>query len=470
MLRASAHLPLVALLSLAACVGETPTGGLDTDITPVHAAGGKPDPTPSTKDPVIAAGEFVYFDAKLSRGGNQACASCHAGTWGFTGPDDGSIASIADAFFEGSIAGRHGDRKPPSSAYASYSPVLFYDAVEATWRGGNFWDGRARGGKGVTAIAEQGLGPFKSAPEHAFGPVCVLYQISIGAYAKAFEAGTTVRFANLNFDGAWKGYGWTGPENCTNTTDTSPEFDAVISGYPTIVPGHVTDAELAEFEKAYAQVGTVLAAFEHSPAVNRFSSRFDAPTRDGWTADEKAGEALFFGASGCMNCHASDAGPELFTDFSYYNIGVPRNPANPAGADWKDLGIGAVVDDPQFLGHFKSPTVRNVAKKVGSGGKSYMHNGVLTSLEQVVHFYNTRDLKACPKGITYGAGWKRFPTVKDPVSTAKNGICWPAPDFPATMTRDLLEGTPRGPLGNLKLSSTEERQLVAYMKTLSDGN
>lgn len=434
------------------------------------ATGGVNNPTPSTKSPAVAAGEWVYFDKTLSRGGNQSCASCHIGSWGFAAPDDGSIVNLVDAFFEGSIKGRFGDRKPPSAAYASLAPNLFYDAVEATWRGGNFWDGRAKGGKGITAIAEQGLGPFRSKMEHAYGPVCVLYDIAQSAYAKDFEAGTTVRFANLNFAGAWKSYGWSGPGNCHNTSDQSDAFDNVISSFPKPITGVISEAEVAEFQKSYTQVGQVLAAFENSPTVNRYSSKFDKVARTQWTTDERAGEALFFGASGCANCHSSDAGPQVFTDFSYYNIGVPRNPSNPRGMTWKDPGIGVVVNDRQFDGHFKSPTLRNVAKKVGTGGKTYMHNGVLTSLEQVVHFYNTRDLKACPATITYGAGWKRFPTVKDPVSLAKSGVCWPAPDFPATMTRELIEGAPRGTLGNLKLTATEERQLVAYMKTLSDGN
>ena len=461
----------VAALSLllAACTDAT------TMMAPPEArqaVGGTNAPTPSTKELAILAGEFVYNDPMLSRGGNQSCASCHTGSWGFTAPDDGSIVSRADAFFEGSLSTRFGDRKPPSAAYASLAPNLFYDAVEATWRGGNFWDGRATGGKGLTAIAQQGLGPFRSDLEHAYGPVCVLYEISASKYARDFEAATTVRFANLNFDGAWAAYGWSGPERCHDTTDLSEAFDQVIASFPKPIDKVISPTEVAELEKAYTEVGQVLAAFEHSPKVNRFSSKFDRIARTQWTADERAGEALFFGASGCANCHASDVGPELFTDFSYYNIGVPRNPANPRGADWKDPGIGAiaVVNDPKFLGHFKSPTLRNVAKKVGTGGKTYMHNGVLTSLEQVVHFYNTRDTKKCPAGIDYGKGWKRFPTVKDPVSTAKSGICWPAPDFPATMTRELIEGTPRGPLGDLRLTATEERQLVAYMRTLSDAN
>jgi cytochrome c peroxidase len=53
------------------------------------------------------------------------------------------------AVYEGSISGRFGNRKPPSSAYATSSPILHYviEKKEALFIGGNFWDGRATGEK-----------------------------------------------------------------------------------------------------------------------------------------------------------------------------------------------------------------------------------------------------------------------------------------------------------------------------------
>ena len=69
-----------------------------------------------------------------------------------------------------------------------------------------------------------------------------------------------------------------------------------------------------------------------------------------------------------------------------------------------------------------------------------MHNGVLRSLEEVVHFYNTRDVP--------GAGF--------------NGRPWGAPDYPATMNVD-------GAVGNLGLTLAQEAQIVAFLRTLDDG-
>jgi cytochrome c peroxidase len=75
-----------------------------------------------------------------------------------------------------------------------------------------------------------------------------------------------------------------------------------------------------------------------------------------------------------------------------------------------------------------------------------MHNGALKSLEQVVHFYNTRDVLpncATTPNPTFGVN------------------CWPA--------AEVLENVNVDELGNLGLTPAQETALVAYLKTLSDG-
>ena len=95
-------------------------------------------------------GRSIFFDERLSLNGNQSCASCHDPEWGWTGPlpDINAAGSV----YEGSIAERFGNRKPPSSAYATFSPIFHLDARGPRFRnplfvGGNFWDGRATGEK-----------------------------------------------------------------------------------------------------------------------------------------------------------------------------------------------------------------------------------------------------------------------------------------------------------------------------------
>jgi len=91
--------------------------------------------------------------------------------------------------------------------------------------------------------------------------------------------------------------------------------------------------------------------------VNPFSSKYDAylARKVDLTEQEQRGLRLFQGKAHCDACHPSTPGPQgeppLFTDFSYDNLGVPRNPVNPwygqtdfnpAGAAWEDPGLGGM--------------------------------------------------------------------------------------------------------------------------------
>ena len=96
----------------------------------------------STLTPEEELGKAIFFDVNLSLNGNQSCATCHAPQSGWTGPD--SAINADGSVYEGSIEGAFGDRKPPSAAYATQSPVLSVDKL-GTFSGGNFWDGRATG-------------------------------------------------------------------------------------------------------------------------------------------------------------------------------------------------------------------------------------------------------------------------------------------------------------------------------------
>jgi len=75
-----------------------------------------------------------------------------------------------------------------------------------------------------------------------------------------------------------------------------------------------------------------------------------------------------------------------------------------------------------------------------------MHNGAQKSLKEVVHFYNTRDVKPRGGGL-------------EQAEPGKN--CWPAPEVAENLNTEEL--------GDLGLTSEEEDAIVAFMKTLSDG-
>jgi cytochrome c peroxidase len=366
--------------------------------------------------PLEALGKAIYFDEDLSVNKKQACASCHDPAWGFTGPD--SDVNAHEAVYQGAIVGRFGNRKPPSAAYATPSPIFYFDEDEGLWIGGNFWDGRATGLELFDPAAEQARGPFLNPVEQALpDPLIVVKRVCKADYADLFVA-------------VW------GPDACSFKQDG------------------------AAIAIAYDRVALSIAAFEDSPEVSAFSSKYDAVVAGlaEWTVDEAAGLELFRaeGKGMCGACHVfeNEDGSlmvnALFTDFTFDNLGTPKNPENPFytmppffnpdGAGWIDPGLGGFLatfapdDAAENMGKHKVPTLRNVDKRPYEGAvKAYAHNGFFKSLEEIVHFYNTRDVEP-----------------------------WPAPEVGGeTMNVDEL--------GDLGLTAEEEALIVTFMKTLSDG-
>src|ERR1039457_5244182 len=109
-----------------------------------------------TLPPNEELGKKLLFDTNLSTPPGQACAACHGPEVGYTGPD--AAINAAEAVYEGAVAGRFGNRKPPAAAYAGDSPILHFDGTK--WVGGMFWDGRATGLILGDPLAEQAQGPF----------------------------------------------------------------------------------------------------------------------------------------------------------------------------------------------------------------------------------------------------------------------------------------------------------------------
>jgi cytochrome c peroxidase len=351
--------------------------------------------------PLEQLGKNIYFD-KISVPNSMACADCHAPSVGFTGPMAG--INIHGAVYRGADAQNFGDRKPPSAAYATFSPILHYDAGEGLFIGGNFWDGRATGERLGSPAAEQALGPFLNPAEHNITEkIIVLQKIAKAKYSSMWE---TVWGEPLSYD--------------------TPE----------------------KVDMNYDRVGLTIAAYEGSPEVNQFSSKFDYYLQGlvELTQQERWGLELFNSEEKgkCALCHVSDGDKPLFTDFTFDNLGTPKNPENPVYTykpDFIDPGLGGFLstrDDYKAMaetnmGKHKVPTLRNVDRKPGPGfTKAYMHNGVFKSLKEVVHFYNTRDVES-----------------------------WPPPE--------VAENINTGELGNLGLTGQEEDAIVAFLQTLSDG-
>ena len=75
--------------------------------------------------PMELLGKALFFDDNLSTPPGQSCAACHGPEVGWTGPD--TVINAGGAVYEGALEGRFGNRKPPSSAYATSSPIFHFE-------------------------------------------------------------------------------------------------------------------------------------------------------------------------------------------------------------------------------------------------------------------------------------------------------------------------------------------------------
>ncbi len=407
---------MIAVLAAAFCNGQ------------VHKPEEARTTAASRLTPKEELGKRLFFDANLSEPAGQACAACHGPSVGFTGPI--SDINAQTAVWPGALAPRFGNRKPPSSAYAGQSPKLHIDE-EGTFVGGMFWDGRATGWELGDPLAEQAMGPFLNPLEQNMpDKAAVVKKVMESDYA---------------------------------------EFFREVWGADSLA--------LEDADGAYERIARAIAAYERTSEVNPYNSKFDDFWRNAGQAGKKVEEIddtnweiftglglddievkglmLFTKKGKCAECHVLDSldgNPPVFTDFTYDNVGAPRNPDNPFyvqdkkfnpdGETWVDKGLGAYLAGvPEFqqyaadnIGKHKVPTLRNVDKRPHPGFvKSYMHNGFFKTLKDVVHFYNTRDLEE------------------------EN---WAAPEIQANINTDEL--------GDLKLTEEEEDLIVLFMKTLSD--
>lgn len=329
----------------------------------------------------IAIGKLIFFDKSLSTPTGQSCASCHAPETGFSDPMHKVIS-------EGAVKGMFSAINAPNLAYNVFSPPRSYNKVDETFVGGLFLNGRS------PDLKEQLIHPF-------IGPV----EMNNGSIAKVVAK-----------------------------IKKAPYYQQIEQEYGIAK----SEQELMSF------VADAIVAFETSKEVNSFTSKFDYYNKGlvSYTEDEKKGLALFQGKAKCANCHILDAdertGKILFTDFTYDNIGVPRNEKNPfykqpkeinpAGVNFIDLGIGPVVSQPEHNGKFRVPSLRNVAISA-----PYFHNGAISTLKEAIRFYNVRDV---------------FPS-----------------EFEAP---EVLENLNKEELGDLKMTAEEERLLEVFLETLTD--
>jgi cytochrome c peroxidase len=136
--------------------------------------------------------------------------------------------------------------------------------------------------------------------------------------------------------------------------------------------------------------------------------RFINGDRGALTQEQQRGQQIFRGKGNCTACHV---GP-TFSDERLHNTGVAWR-----DSVFTDSGGFGVTNRPEDRGAFKTPTLREVART-----SPYMHDGSFRTLDEVVDFYNE--------------GGRRNP-AQDPE------------------------------IRPLRLTSTDKRALVAFLKSLS---
>ena len=350
-------------------------------------------------------GEKIFNDVTLSASGRQSCASCHSADHGHAAPND------LAAQFGGPLLDQQGGRSSPSIRYLATNSAFHFDA-EGTPTGGFFWDGRA------ASLQDQAGRPFVNAREMANASVAEVVD-------KLARAGYAAEFQQL--------------------------FGADIFSRP---------------DDAFARMTLALQQFQREdPAFRPFSSKYDEFLRGrvNLSAQESRGPVLFNRADkgNCAACHpsakASDGSHPLFTDFSYDNLGVPRNAALAQNADasFFDLGLcasesGDLAARGDLCGAFKVPSLRNVALR-----QVFFHNGRFKTLKDTLTFYVQRDTS--PE--------KFYPRNPD-------GTVNKFDDLPAQYQANVNTSEApynRKPGDAPALTDAEIDDVIAFLKTLSDG-
>jgi cytochrome c peroxidase len=218
--------------------------------------------------------------------------------------------------------------------------------------------------------------------------------------------------------------------------------------------------------------------FEQAPEFAPFDSRYDRWLAGRATLDEAElrGLALYRDPDkgNCDTCHpsrrsASGRAP-LFTDAGFIAVAAPRRadlpPLGPSPASSQPLAARARGDaadvglcrsgrpglsaDPSFCGRFRTPTLRNVALRT-----SFLHNGSLHSLRDVVAFYATRD--------TDPARW---------YARNADGSVHAYDDLPADAAAFVNREIPFAPRpdGRPRLDERDIDDIVAFLRTLTDAD
>jgi cytochrome c peroxidase len=136
--------------------------------------------------------------------------------------------------------------------------------------------------------------------------------------------------------------------------------------------------------------GKAVAEFEFSLTfANAPIDRFARGDTDALTSREKQGAVLFFGAAGCVACHAvSGQSNEMFSDFRDHVLAVPQlvpsvtNNTLDGPAANEDFGREDATGDPADRYAFRTSPLRNIAVQA-----AFMHDGAFRTLRAAIQHH-----------------------------------------------------------------------------------
>ena len=385
-------------------------------------------------------GRQIFYDPSLSSSGKLSCASCHSPDHAYGPPNDGPV------MLGGPALTRQGARAVPSLTYLDRQP-------------------------------EFSIGPDDPQAENVnLAELAALAQTSTRAQKTATQ--TSQSAANLVPQG---GLFWDGRADTLQMQASVPLLD------PREMDGGSIEKVAEKLRHApYADSFTVLfgenifrspqmlmseamfavARYQiEEPNFHPYTSKFDywLEGKARLSDSEMRGYRLFNDPdkANCGGCHISqpsrDGLPPLFTDHQYEALGAPRNAALADNKDSRyfDLGVCGpirtdIANQTQFCGMFVTPTLRNTARR-----RTFFHNGVFHTLQEVLDFYNFRDTN--PEKI--------YPRAAD-------GTVQKFDDIPAKYQVNVDVSDPpfdRHPGETPVMTAQDEADIIAFLKTLNDG-
>lgn len=284
----------------------------------------------------VALGRKLFFDRRLSLNDTFSCAMCHVPEQGFTSNE------LAMAV---GLEGRSVRRNSPTIYNTAYLTRLFHDGREES-------------------LEQQVWGPLLARNEMA--------NPSVGAVISKIRR--IPEYKGL-FEQAFEGRG-VGMETLGM---------ALASYQRTLVSGN------SPFDRWY------------------YGKEEQAIPESG-----KRGFALFTGKAGCVSCHTVGEKYALFTDNQMHNTGmgyresmgikppkqrvllapgvyvdVDREIVDAVGLPPpSDVGLYEITQNPHDRWKYRTPSLRNIALT-----SPYMHNGSISSLRDVIEFYNQGGVK-----------------------------------------------------------------------------